>query len=71
MAARAERAYELVRMISELKPEESQILTLYHVEGYKLEEVARKTGKNLNTVKTTLYRALEKMKKKGGAFFNE
>ena len=64
---------ELYEMLGMLEPEDRTILVLKYFEDRKLEEIAQITGKNVNTVKTRLYRSLEKLKaacegsrKKGG-----
>jgi len=62
-----EDAYEdtdLSRALSELDEREHAIIVLKYFEDYKLREIADAPGLNENTVKTTMYRALKKLKGK-------
>ena len=62
-----EDAYEdtdLSRALSELDEREHAIIVLKYFEDYKLREIADALGLNENTVKTTMYRALKKLKGK-------
>lgn len=62
-----ESAYEpglsLYTEIHKLPPEMQTIITLHYFEELTLKEVAAVTGVNLNTVKSRLYSALDKLKK--------
>ena len=53
---------DLFDSINELASPAPQILMLYFEEGYKLTEIAEKTGVNYNTVKTIKKRALKKLR---------
>lgn len=62
-----EPAYEpglsLYMEIHQLPPEQQTIIMLHFFEGFTLKEVASITGVNLNTIKSRLYSALNKLKK--------
>ena len=49
-----------------LDKETYRVITLYFLYGYTLSEIADMTGKKLNTVKASYYRALQKMAKMKG-----
>lgn len=49
-------------MLDTLKEAEREIVILRFFEELKLEEIAKVTGENVNTVKAKLYRALKKMR---------
>ncbi|MGI5958111.1 MAG: RNA polymerase sigma factor [Massiliimalia sp.] len=53
---------DLYRAIGQLSPELKTIIILRYFEDMKLEDVAKITNTNLNTVKTRLYRALKILK---------
>lgn len=61
-----ESAYEpglsIYTEIHKLSPEMQTVITLHYFEGLTLKEVATITGVNLNTVKSRLYSALDKLK---------
>lgn len=52
---------ELESVLALLDPEDRTILVLRYFEDRKLEEIAEITGKKVNTVKTRLYRALDRL----------
>ncbi len=56
------RSLDLYKAVSTLEPKYRTVITLRYFEDMKLEEIARITGANLNTVKSRLYRALEILK---------
>ena len=68
MAARAAEApdpaerLDLYAAIDRLDPKEQAIIKLRFFEDMKLEEIARITGTNLNTVKSRLYKSLRKLR---------
>lgn len=65
----ADSPYDVVNALKVLKGEERLMIILYYFEGFTLEEVAKMLGMNTNTMKTTLYRSLKKLKQrilKGG-----
>jgi RNA polymerase sigma factor (sigma-70 family) len=45
-----------------LTTNERQTFLLKHVEGWKLEEIAESTQTNINNVKSTLFRAVRKLR---------
>lgn len=49
--------------LMELPPKYREVLYLHYIERYKIEEIALVLNKNENTVKTTLRRGREKLKK--------
>lgn len=49
--------------LMELEPKYRNILYLYYLERYKIDEIAEILGKKTNTVKTMLRRGREKLKK--------
>lgn len=57
---------DLYDAISRLSPAEQTVVKLRFFEDLKLEEIARCTGANLNTVKSRLYKALKKLKEMTG-----
>ncbi len=60
-----EDAYEnldIKNALDTLPPFEKTVVVMRFFEDLKIEEVAEVTGENPNTVKTTLYRALKKLK---------
>ena len=52
----------LQRAFHDLSPKEKAVIELRYFEDLKLEEISDMLDENLNTVKSRLYRALEKMK---------
>ena len=48
--------------MKKLSIEEREILKLRYFQGMKLEEISRDMGINLNTLKSRLYRTLEKLR---------
>ena len=53
---------DLYAAIDRLDPKEQAIIKLRFFEDMKLEEIARITGTNLNTVKSRLYKSLRKLR---------
>lgn len=53
---------DLERAIDRLSPEEKKVVLLRYFEDMSLNQVAEIVGENLNTVKSRLYRALNKLK---------
>ena len=45
-----------------LSTNERQTFLLKHLEGWKLEEIAESTQTNINNVKSTLFRAIRKLR---------
>ena len=61
------RAIETLRdAIDQLDPREQAVIRLRFFEDMKLEEIARITGVNLNTVKSRLYKSLRKLRELTG-----
>ena len=54
---------DLCRAVDRLEPKLRTVVMLRFYEDMKLEDIARITGANVNTVKSRLYKALEKLKK--------
>jgi len=57
-----EDATEVLASLDTLREIERKILTLRYYEDYSFAEISRQTGVKLNTVLTTHYRALEKLR---------
>ena len=57
---------DLYAAIERLDPREQAIIRLRFFEDMKLEEIARATGTNLNTVKSRLYKSLRKLRELTG-----
>ncbi len=53
---------DLQRAIDRLSPEEKKVVLLRYFEDMSLNQVAEIVGENLNTIKSRLYRALDKLK---------
>lgn len=53
---------DLYNALERLSPDERKIVQLRFFQGLKLEEVAEAMGLNLNTVKSKLYRTIEKLR---------
>lgn len=53
---------DLQRLLNGLNDRERTIVVLRFFEDMRLQDIADITGENLNTVKTTLYRCLKKMR---------
>jgi RNA polymerase sigma-70 factor, ECF subfamily len=58
----AQRDY-LVKLLTRVSEEERSLLILKEVEGFSVEELARKMGMNENTIKVKLFRARQKLVK--------
>jgi RNA polymerase sigma-70 factor, ECF subfamily len=61
-ATLARRDY-VFKLLSRVSEEERMLLMLKEVEGYSVEELARMTGMNENTIKVKLFRARQKLVK--------
>lgn len=57
---------DLYAAIDRLGPKEQAIIRLRFFEDLKLEEIARVTGTNLNTVKSRLYKSLRRLRELTG-----
>lgn len=53
---------DIMSTLSTLGEKERSVLILRYFESFKLEQIADITGENLSTVKSRLYRALEKLR---------
>ena len=53
---------DLYNALEKLSEEEKKIVQLRYFQGLKLEEVAEAMDLNLNTAKSRLYRAIEKLR---------
>src|SRR6202790_3262823 len=53
----------VVKLLAKLSPEDRSLLLLKEVEGHSVEELARMTGMNENTIKVKLFRARQKLVK--------
>lgn len=53
---------DLAKAIDRLSPDEKKIVVLRYFEDMSLNQVAEVAGENLNTIKSRLYRALNKLK---------
>lgn len=53
---------DIYRAVQRLEPKYRIIVVLRYYEDMKLEDIARVTGVNLNTVKSRLYKALDRLK---------
>lgn len=53
---------DLYRAMESLSPAAKTIVTLRYFEDMKLNEIAEALGENVSTIKTKLYRALDKLK---------
>ena len=53
---------DLLQAIQKLKEEEQTIIYLRYYEGKQLDEIAEITQEKLSTVKSRLYRAMNKLK---------
>ncbi len=61
-ASKSEEKIDLKRALESLKDKEKAIVVLRYFEDYKLEEIAATLDEPISTIKSTLYRALKKMK---------
>lgn len=53
---------DIYRAVERLEPKMRTVIVLRYFEDMKLEEIAKVTGANLNTVKARLYRALKRLR---------
>lgn len=53
---------DILRTLEVLEERERNIVVLRYFEDLRLQDIAKITGENLNTVKTILYRSLKKLK---------
>lgn len=56
------RDFDVMDSLQRLEEKDRTIVVLKYFEEMKLDEIAKITGENINTVKTRLYRALKKLK---------
>lgn len=61
-AVQSDLQYDVLDALGALKEKERAMLILYYFEGFKLEEIADMLEMNINTLKSTLYRSLKKLK---------
>jgi len=61
--ARLARRDYLLKLLTRVSDEERNLLLMKEVEGYSVEELARMTGMNENTIKVKLFRARQKLVK--------
>ena len=57
-----EQGKHLLKLVDRLSPAEKEYFTLRFLDGFSLLQISGATGKNLNTIKTHLYRAVKKMR---------
>lgn len=57
---------DIYRAVERLEPKMRTVVVLRYFEDMKLEDIAKATGANLNTVKARLYRALKRMREELG-----
>ncbi|PRX55522.1 RNA polymerase sigma factor [Flagellimonas meridianipacifica] len=57
-----EQIGEILKMIPELPFDQQMVLKLFYLEEYSLKQISDITGVSINTVKTRLFRAREKLK---------
>lgn len=55
--------YDISWALMELEPKYRNVLFLYYIERYKIDEISEILGKSTNTIKTRLRRGREKLKK--------
>ena len=55
-------SHSLKDAIANLPLDQKEVLTLFYIEEYSLNEISEITGVSLNTIKTRLFRAREKLK---------
>lgn len=60
---RLERRDLALKLLSKIGEEDRQLMLLKEVEGHSVEELARMTGMNENTIKVKLFRARQKLLK--------
>lgn len=53
----------IMKLLEKVSEEERMLILLKEVEGYSVEELARRTGMNQNTIKVKLFRARQKLLK--------
>lgn len=58
-----ERRDLALKLLDKVSPEDRQLMLLKEVEGHSVEELARMTGMNENTIKVKLFRARQKLVK--------
>ncbi len=58
--------FDTLRSLETLDETEKTVILLRYCEEWKLEEIAEYLGKNINTVKSILYRSLKKLREKLG-----
>ena len=53
---------QVLELLRELPPDHKVVLTLFYLEKYSIKQISEITGVSVNTVKTRLFRAREKLK---------
>ena len=61
---RKERIAEIQRFVNGLPPLQRKVFLLRHFQGFKLHEIAESEGHKLATVKTSLYRATQHLRRR-------
>ncbi len=61
---RKERIAEIRRFVNGLPPLQRRVFLLRHFQGFKLNEIAQSEGHKLATVKTSLYRATQHLRRR-------
>ncbi len=54
--------YDTLKLLDHLEEDDRIIIILRYFEDQKIEDIAKITGDNINTVKSKMYRALKKLK---------
>lgn len=63
VAAREEDSYiDLQRALGKLKPEDRKIIRMKYYEDLRISDIAKRMGMNENTVKSRLYRSLDRVR---------
>jgi RNA polymerase sigma factor (sigma-70 family) len=68
---RAESNAILMRIIEEMPDSYRKILEMRDIEGFSYDEIAEKTGQNINTIRVTLSRARLMVRTEYKKYFNE
>lgn len=59
---RGEAGNEILKAMEKLSPQQKLVFQLKHMDGFKIGEIAEITGQSEGTVKTHLFRAMERLK---------
>ena len=57
-----EQGEHFLKLVDRLSPAEKEYFILRFLDGFSLLQISEATGKNLNTIKTHLYRSVKKMR---------